>query len=133
MATYSYDPSLAGENGKDRMRLELGDTTFAPGELTAALTDEEYIVLIKSNRSWRKAKLACLRAILMRFSHQVDMSISGVSYSFSERVKFWKELYDEEKKKQSNSAVPTVPSLKHDAVSGIHGGHYFHEDMHKNY
>lgn len=130
MPTYSYEPSLVAEKGKDRMRLELGDTTFAPGELTAALTDEEYISLINSNPSWKKAKLACLRAILMRFAHQVNTTIDGVSYSFADRVKFWKELYDDEKKK-INSAV--APSVNLDYLSDVHGGHYFHEDMQKNY
>lgn len=130
MANYSYNPELISENGKDKMRFELGDTTFAPGELTSALTDEEYISVIQSNKSWRKAKIACLRAILMKFAHQVNTSVDGVSYSFAERVKFWKELYDEEKKKSANSAVPSV---KLDNQSDVHGGHYFHEDMHKNH
>ena len=78
MANYTYNPTLISEKGKDRMRLELGDTTFAPGELTAALSDEEYITLIKTYPNWKKAKMACLRAILMRFSHQVNTSIDGV-------------------------------------------------------
>ena len=130
MPTYSYNPSLISEYGKDRMRLELGDTTFAPGELTAALADEEYVCLIRDNPKWRKAKLACLQAILMRFSHQVNMSVDGVSYSFSDRVKFWKELYDSEKRKSSSMAVPSVNMS---GLSDPKGGHYFHEDMHKNY
>ena len=130
MPTYTYEPALVGEHGKDRMRLELGDTTLCPGELTAALTDEEYIALINSNPSWKKAKMACLRAILMRFAHQVNISHDGISYSFSDRVKFWKELYDEEKKKMSSAAVPSVHS---GSLSNVHGGHYFYEDMHKNW
>lgn len=128
--SYSYNPTLINENGKDKMRLELGDTTFAPGELTAALTDEEYITLIKSNKTWKKAKLACLRAILMKFSHQVNMSVDGVSYSFADRVKFWKELYDEEKASQRRAVAP---SINKGFLSDVNGGHYFHEDMHKNW
>lgn len=130
MPTYSYDPTKADKDGLDKMRLELGDTTFAPGELTAALSDEEYTALINANPKWKKAKIACLRAILMRFSHQVNTSIDGVSYSFAERVKFWKELYDEEKNKQGNTAAPSVNL---GFLSGGDGGHYYHEDMHKNW
>ena len=130
MPTYSYNPTKASENGLDKMRLELGDTTFAPGELTAALSDEEYLALINTHKKWQKAKIACLRAILMRFSHQVNTSISGVSYSFAERVKFWKELYEEEKAKEANAVVPSVNT---DYLSGVDGGHYFREDLHKNW
>ena len=87
MPKYSYDPSKLNEKGIDRMRMELGDTTFAPAELTAALCDEEYQAIISENKSWKRAKLKCLEAILMRFAHQVDVSVDGLSYSFSERVK----------------------------------------------
>lgn len=127
--TYSYDPSKLQENGKDRMRMELGDTTFAPGELTAALCDEEYIAILSQHKNWRKAKLACLRAILMRFAHQVNMSVDGLSYSFAERVKFWKELYNEAKR-EACTGVPTADPL---ALYGRIGGEpYFYNDMHKN-
>lgn len=127
--TYSYDPSKLNEDGRDRMRLELGDTTFAPGELTAALCDEEYDAILKSNKKWRKAKLKCLEAILMKFSHQVNTSIDGVSYSFSDRVKFWKELYDEERK---NADIP-IPRVDPASLNGREGGPpYFYEDMQNN-
>ena len=81
--TYSYDPGKLNENGMDRMRMELGDTTFAPGELTAALCDEEYIAILNQNKSWKKAKLKCLQAIVMRFAHQVNMSVDGLCWLYS--------------------------------------------------
>ena len=127
--TYSYDPSKLNENGMDRMRMELGDTTFAPGELTAALCDEEYIAILNQNKSWKKAKLKCLQAIVMRFAHQVNMSVDGLSYSFAERVKFWNELYEEEKKETSTG----VPSADPVSLNGGLGGEpYFYNDMHAN-
>lgn len=129
MATYTYDPGKLNENGVDRMRLELGDTTFAPGELTAALCDEEYAAIIGQNKRWKKAKIKCLEAILMKFSHQVDFSVDGLSYSFSKRVDFWKQLLDETRKTAS-TAVPTVDPL---ALNGeLGGGPYFYNDMHEN-
>ena len=129
MPTYSYNPGKLNENGVDRMRLELGDTTFAPGELTAALCDEEYVALIKMCNTWKKAKLKCLEAILMRFAHQVDFSVDGVSYSFSQRVEFWKKL-QEELRKTASAAVPTADPL---ALNGrVGGGPYFYNDMQAN-
>lgn len=130
MKTYTYDPSKLNRNSVDRMRLELGDTTFAPGELTAALCDEEYQAIIESNKpSWKRAKIKCLEAILMKYSHQVTMSVDGVSYSFAERVKTWKQLLDETRK-QLSTAVPTADPL---SLNGnIGGGPYFHNDMHAN-
>ena len=85
---YSYEPDKIGENDVYRMRLELGDTTFAPAELTAALCDEEYRYIIDSSQGkWKQAKVECLKAILMKYSHQVNTKIDDLSYSFSDRVK----------------------------------------------
>ena len=127
--TYSYDPSMAAENGLHKMRLELGDTVLNPGELTAALCDEEYLAIISQHKRWKKAKLKCLEAILMRFAHEVNVMVDGLSYSFSQRVDFWKKLYDEAKK-EANVAVPVAdPS----ALNGTVGGPpYFYEDMKAN-
>lgn len=129
MPKYSYDPSKLEEFGVDRMRMELGDTTFAPAELTAALCDEEYAVIIKSNKSWKRAKVKCLEAILMRFAHQVNMSVDGLSYSFSERVQFWKELH-KEAKREACMGVPTANPLA--LNGGIGGESYFYNDMQTN-
>lgn len=126
MPTYSYAPEKISENGVDRMRFELGDTTFAPGELTAALSDEEYDAVIKEHITWKNAKIACLTAILMKYSHQVDTKVGPVSYNFSERVAAWKTMRDE-LKSELNVSVPVADSL-----SGNQSGPYFFEDMHKN-
>ena len=130
MATYSYDPSKIAESGKDRMRFELGDTTFAPGELTAALCDEEYLAILSQySVKWRIAKVKCLEAILMKFAHQVTMSVDGVSYSFSERVKLWKDMLKAEKAK----AYVAVPVANPKALIGQEGRPpYFYEDMKSN-
>lgn len=127
--TYTYDPAEINKESISRMRFELGDTTFKPGELTAALCDEEYQSVLSSTKPWKKAKLACLRAILMKFAHQTDVSVKGVSYSFSKRLDFWKELYDELKAEGSTA----VPSMNMDSMRGPDGGHYYHKDMHKNW
>lgn len=129
MATYSYDPAKLNENGMDRMRFELGDTIFAPGELTAALCDEEYNLIISENKRWKKAKVKCLEAIVMKWAHQVDTSVDGLSYSFSDRFQRWKQMLAEEKSK-ANVALPTVDPR---SINGREGGPpYFHEDMMTN-
>lgn len=127
--TYTYDPSKLEENGLDRMRMELGDTTFAPAELTAALCDEEYLAIMKKYKSFRKAKVKCLEAILMRFAHQVNVSVDGLSYSFQSRVELWKELL-KQAKKEASTGVPTADPASLQGKVG--GGPYFYEDMHAN-
>jgi len=124
--SYSYDPTKIGESGVDRMRFELGDTQFNPAELTAALADEEYSAVISANEGWKKAKFKCLEAILMKFAHQTDMRSGPVSYDFSERVKFWKDMYDDMKGSVSANTAPLI-------FGGCASGEmYFHEDMQRN-
>lgn len=127
---YTYDPSNAKGKSRDRMRLELGDTTFAPGELTAALCDEEYDAIMSQYSNWKRAKLKCLEAILMRFAHQVNTSHDGISYSFSSRVDFWKRLYDETKKSASLGVPTANPASLLSTKEG--GPAYFYADMQTN-
>ncbi len=123
---YSYEPDKIGENDVYRMRLELGDTTFAPAELTAALCDEEYRYIIDSSQGkWKQAKVECLKAILMKYSHQVNTKIDDLSYSFSDRVKVWREMLDELEQK-STGAIPAMNA------AAMKSPHYFYNDMHKN-
>lgn len=126
---YSYDPEKINDGNVDQMRFELGDTVFNPGELTAALTDEEYHAIITRFKGrWNKAKLECLRAILMKFSHQVTMRVGPVSYNFSDRVRIWQEMYDNLKKETSGA----VPSVSPSVTDGSHGTPYFYADLHRN-
>lgn len=122
---YSYDPGKIEEKGMDRMRFELGDTILAPGELTAALCDEEYSAIIKENQRWKKAKLKCLEAILMRFAHEVDLNVDGLSYSFAQRVDVWKTLLGEAQK-DANVSVPIADPR------AMSGAPYFYEAMNSN-
>lgn len=128
MPTYSYDPTKLCSRGMDKMRFELGDTTFNPGELTAALCDEEYTAVIARNPSWKKAKIACLKAILMKFAHQATMSASGVSYSFSQRTELWQKLL-EDLERDLPTAVPTVAR---ESGTDPEGGHYFRKELQTN-
>ena len=126
--TYTYDPSKIGENGKDKMRFELGDTLVDGGEITSPLCDEEYYAILDSTDSWRKAKYELLRAIAMKLSFQADStSIDGLSYSFSGRAKRWQDMLDKAEKEERMRH--TMPRVNRNA---IRRDNYFHEDMQKN-
>lgn len=128
MATYTYNPLGIEDGGSDQMRFELGDVDVSAEALSAALCDEEYQAIIKSASSWKIAKLKCLKAIMLRFAHQVNMSADGLSYSFQARYEAWKKLYEEEKKK-----VPIAPTVdKASLATRENGGYYFYTDMMHN-
>lgn len=127
--TYSYDPSKICDNGVDQMRFELGDTIVDMGDILSPLCDEEYAAMIGSNSSWKKAKLKCLKAILMKFAYEVNTSTDGLSYSLSDRFDRWKAMYDDLKKK----ADAAVPICNPNALGGKNGEDmYFHYDMLSN-
>lgn len=125
--TYTYDPTKIAEEGKDRMRFELGDTVVDGGAITSPLCDEEYTAIIASKKSWKRAKLALLEAIMMKLSYEVTTSVDGLSYSLSDRANRWREMYKDLKKELSG--VPTVNSS---AIYGKNEPHYFHENMQAN-
>lgn len=128
MATYTYNPLGIEDGGSDQMRFELGDTNVSAEALSAALCDEEYQAIINAASSWRMAKVKCLKAILMRFAHQVNMSADGLSYSLQARYEAWKKLYEEERKK-----IPTTPIVDKSALAAReNGGYYFYTDLMHN-
>lgn len=125
---YTYDPTAITVEGKDKMRFELGDTVLDGGPLTSPLCDEEYEAVIKANKSWKKAKLELLKAIMMKLSYEVNTSTDGLSYSLSDRANRWREMYKEAKKEVSVA----LPTGNPNAIYGKDEPHYFHADMHVN-
>ena len=78
---YTYEPEKIKENGKDRMRFELGDTMVEGRSDTSALTDEEIEAAFNMYPdSWKRAKLALLESICRRFAMRLtpkkDRSLS---------------------------------------------------------
>lgn len=132
MPTFSYDPTKITENGVDQMRFELGDTVIDMQGITSPLCDEEYrAILTKYGDSWRKAKLKCLEAIVMKLSYEVDTSVGGLSYSLNQRYERWKKMLDEAKKE--SSAMASVPIPGDPGSLSPHGGTpYFYNDMQAN-
>lgn len=127
--TYSYDPSKICDNGVDQMRFELGDTIVDLGEVTSPLCDEEYVAMINSCSTWKKAKLKCLKAIVMKFAYEVNTSTDGLSYSLNDRYPRWKAMYDDLKKE----VQAAVPICNPNALGGKNGEDmYFHYDMLSN-
>lgn len=130
--TYSYDPTKITEGGVDQMRFELGDTVTDMEGITSPLCNEEYeAILNKYGDSWKKAKLKCLEAIVMKLAYEVDTSVSGLSYSLSSRYERWKQMYDSAKKEAS--AMASLPRVGNPGSLMPHGGTpYFYNDMQAN-
>lgn len=126
---YTYNPTMITISGKDKMRFELGDTVVSGGAMTSPLCDEEYEAIIKSNKSWKRAKLELLKAIKMKLSYEVTTSMDGLSYSLSDRAERWREMYKELKKELQTAALPIGNAS---AIYGMDEPHYFHKDMQSN-
>lgn len=127
MAQYTYDPAKLRENGMDKMRFELGDTDTGNGALTSPMCDEEYEAVLEEHTDWKRAKIACLRAIVMKLSYEVDTSVDGLSYSLSQRYERWKKMLEEEEEKLI--AAGSAPAVNKSSISGRP---YFYGDMHMN-
>ena len=129
MATYGYDPTKITDNGVDQMRFELGDTVVDIEGVSSPLCDEEYTAILdKYGQSWRKAKLKCLEAIVMKFSYEVNTSVGGLSYSLDQRFERWKKMYDAAKKEEA--AMGGLPLVG--CPDAISGAPYFYNDMQAN-
>lgn len=129
MGSYTYDPRKISEECVDRMRFELGDTIIIQGPMTSPLCDEEYIAVIESEKTWKRAKLKCLEAIMMKLSYEVNTSVDGLSYSFNDRANRWKSMYEELKKELK---APTLPTAANGSVYGEDQPHYFRKNLHVN-
>ena len=132
MKSYNYNPEKLNENGKDRMRFELGDTMVEGKEETCALCDEEYQALIpdiiNGKRQWLKAKLACLESIFRRFSYEVDTKTGPVSLAFGNRAKLWQEEYEKVKEELKASSI-SVGSVMLNRQYGTDPPPYFYNGM----
>lgn len=128
-ANYSYDPTEITEGGKDQMRFELGDTITDNGPMTCVLCDEEYQAIIDSTKSWKRAKLKCLEAIVMKLSYEVNTSVDGLSYSFNDRAKRWWDMYNQLK---DELKVPAIPVAAPGSVYERDEPHYFRKNLHMN-
>lgn len=124
---YTYDPTKIGENGKDKMRFELGDTMIEGGSETTALTDEEIIAILAAYpRKWKRAKLALVESLCRRFSYEVDTDVGPLSLGLQDRAKAWHEMYKELKAEIGNYSVPSANP------AAIGGSAYFYTGMMDN-
>lgn len=129
--TYTYEPEKISENGKDRMRFELGDTMVEGGSDTSALTDEEITAAIEMfPKKWKRAKLALLESICRRFAYEPDTKTGPLSFTFGERAKLWREDYEKLKKEVENGSL-TVPRYGADPY-GRSKPPYFYTGMMEN-
>ena len=111
--TYTYNPKLIRQRGKDQMRFELSDTFVDLGAETCALSDEEYEAMLEGlgegQRAWQFAKLAILKVIMLKVAYQVDTKMDVLTYGFGDRARLWKDLYEMLKKElEASVAIPTL-------------------------
>lgn len=127
---YTYNPVECMDGGLNQMRFELGDTIVEESGLPAMLSDEEYVAIIKKHEgNWKRAKLVCLEAIMMKLSYDVDTSVDGLSYSLNQRAERWRKLYADLKKELKAAESVSRASLP----KGMERKeYYFHTDMHTN-
>lgn len=126
---YTYKPSQIYDGSVNQMRFELQDNIIEGEGITCALCDEEYKAIIEHEKSWKRAKLKCLKTIVMKFAYEVNTSTDGLSYSLAERYPRWKAMYDDLKKE----TIMPVPVCKPSALGNRPGSTpYFYEDLHAN-
>ena len=130
MASYTYEPNLCMDGSFNQMRFELGDTVVEEVGLSSILSDEEYLAIIEAHKGkWKRAKLVCLEAIMMKLSYEVDTSVDGLSYSLNQRAERWQAMYD--KLKKELTAADSVSGARLPKGMG-QKPYYFHTDMHSN-
>lgn len=128
---YTYEPEKISENGKDRMRFELGDTMVEGGADTSAFADAEITAALEMYPGkWKRAKLALLESICRRFAYEPDTKTGPLSFSFGERAKQWREDYEKLKKEVANGCV-SVPRFGV-RIDGRGKQPYFHAGMMEN-
>ena len=128
--SYTYNPANLADNGKDRMRFELGDTMVEGGNETAYLTDEEIIAVLEIYPKWNHAKLALVDSVLRRFAYEVNTKVGPVSWTFNERFNSWKQLCDELKSEtQSKSVRPSDTVMKKSGPPYFYGGIHDNHDL----
>lgn len=126
---YTYDPTKITENGKDRMRFELGDTMVEGGADTSALTDEEIEAAIAAYPKWKRAKLFLLESLYRRFAYEVNTRTGPLTLEMQERAKQWKKDYDDLKKEIAAESVSVPPLFGNDGGSKHP---YFYTGMQEN-
>ncbi|MDD3229163.1 MAG: hypothetical protein PHE09_08080 [Oscillospiraceae bacterium] len=126
--TYTYDPGKINQNGKDRMRFELGDTMVEGAAETAALTDEEIQAVMELYpKRWKRAKLALVESLCRRFAFEVDTDVGPLSLGLQGRVEAWREMYKELKAEIGNYSVPSANP------AAINSAPYFYAGMMDNH
>lgn len=131
---YTYDPTKITDGGVDQMRFELGDTVVDMDGVSSPLCDEEYRAIITKNGSnWKRARLGCLEAIVMKLAYEVDTSVGGLSYSLSQRFERWKTMMEEDKKIMAGYyGVPVAGDPGSLSPNGLTRTPYYHNDMQAN-
>ena len=93
--TYSYCAENIIQNGMDKMRFELGDTMVEGGANTCILCEEEYTAILSQHKTWQKAKIECLKAIVMKLAYEVDYKVENMSLILTDIYNHLKKMQEE--------------------------------------
>ena len=81
--SFSYTPTNISQNGKDRIRFELGDTDAAD----PLLQDEEIAgALSISSNGHAEATARAARAIAVKFTRQADLQVGPLKLTYQNRA-----------------------------------------------
>lgn len=124
--TYTYDPKLICDKGRNQLRFELGDTAVEQGGMGCGFSDEEYDCFLNeekfSPRAWLELKLYILKCLLNKFAFQVNTKVDVLEYDFTSRVLVWERLRDQLEKEISVCQIPISTSSRNSKP-------YFYENM----
>ena len=127
--SYTYEPGKIQEEGKDRMRFELGDTMTEGQADTTALSDEEIQAALDTYPgSWKRAKLMLLESLCRRFAYEVDTKTDSLWLYMQERAKLWREDYEKLKKEVSAESC-SIPQFRN---ASQNKPPYFYTGMQRN-
>ena len=110
--TFSFDTALIADKGLNQMRFELGDVFVDEPEKTAYLSDEEYLVILETSPTFKRAKLKLIETLLRRFSYEVDSKVDSVEFKLSQRIDEWKDAYNRLKAEVDAEEIAESSALK---------------------
>lgn len=109
--TYNYYPESINTDDVMKMRFELADTDVSRNGMSAALADEEIAAVLEQYpKNFKMAKLKLLEHMMFKYGQDVDNSVGPVSFDFGNRMNFWKQLYDDLKKKLQHQMLELLLS-----------------------
>lgn len=127
----TYDPNAVNQNGKDRIRFELGDTD--PDD--AELQDEEIEAILETQSEatvpWLRSAAMLARVVHRRYSRQATFSVGTIKFDYQGRAEQWGKLADS-LEVQAGVGIAGASTSAAPSAGGVAalGENYFYKGMH---